>query len=119
VFTSCVVATIWREYGEYKVNAIDERHWSDVNLCRKLKVCICDFFIWRNVRCILQSNTLSNMFLCFSPRYWQHTTIFFSSKNTLKLLTVNVGFFQSVLFLEELLIQSVMFQMKQREGFHY
>jgi len=38
VFTSSVAAAIWREDGEYKVNAIDERHWSDANLCRKLKL---------------------------------------------------------------------------------
>lgn len=43
VFTPSVVAAIWREDGDYKVNALDERHWSDENICRKLKVCIYNF----------------------------------------------------------------------------
>ena len=40
VFTSSMAAAIWREDGDCKVNALDERHWSDANLCRKLKVCV-------------------------------------------------------------------------------
>ena len=43
VFTSSVATTILREDGDCKVNALDERHWSDANLCRKLKACISDF----------------------------------------------------------------------------
>jgi len=38
VFTSSVAAAIWRDDGDYNVNAVDERHWSDANLCKKLKL---------------------------------------------------------------------------------
>uniref|UniRef100_A0A0D6QTL8 3-beta hydroxysteroid dehydrogenase/isomerase domain-containing protein n=1 Tax=Araucaria cunninghamii TaxID=56994 RepID=A0A0D6QTL8_ARACU len=37
VFTSSVAAVVWREDGN-SVSDIHERHWSDVNLCRKLKL---------------------------------------------------------------------------------
>eukprot|EP00253_Pinus_taeda_P003436 PITA_03436 len=40
VFTSPVAAAIWREDGDYKVSALDERNWSDASLCRKFKVLV-------------------------------------------------------------------------------
>jgi nucleoside-diphosphate-sugar epimerase len=37
VFTSSVTAVVWKD-DRKGVDAVDERNWSDLNLCRKLKV---------------------------------------------------------------------------------
>lgn len=37
VFTSSATAVIWRD-GRNTMPDFDERHWSDINLCRKYKV---------------------------------------------------------------------------------
>jgi nucleoside-diphosphate-sugar epimerase len=37
VFTSSVTAVVWKD-DRKGVDALDERNWSDLNLCRKLKV---------------------------------------------------------------------------------
>lgn len=38
------------------VNALDERHWCDGNLCRKLKVCV-----WQKVRLFIGQRKLRGM----------------------------------------------------------
>jgi nucleoside-diphosphate-sugar epimerase len=38
VFTSSVTAVIWRDGRDTMSSDVDERHWSDVNLCKKYKV---------------------------------------------------------------------------------
>lgn len=38
VFTSSVTAVIWRDGRDTMSSDVDERRWSDVNLCRKYKV---------------------------------------------------------------------------------
>lgn len=38
VFTSAATATVWREDRKTMELDLDERHWSDVNFCRKFKV---------------------------------------------------------------------------------
>lgn len=38
IFTSSVTAVIWRDGLKTMSSDVDERHWSDVNLCRKFKV---------------------------------------------------------------------------------
>jgi nucleoside-diphosphate-sugar epimerase len=37
VFTSSVTAVVWKD-DRKGVHELDERNWSDLNLCRKLKV---------------------------------------------------------------------------------
>lgn len=39
VFTSSATAVVWREDRKTIERDLDERHWSDVNFCRKFKVC--------------------------------------------------------------------------------
>ena len=39
VFTSSVTAVVWKDDHKL-VGAFDERNWSDLNFCRKLKVLI-------------------------------------------------------------------------------
>lgn len=38
VFTSSATAVIWSDDRNTMSSDIDERHWSDINLCRKFKV---------------------------------------------------------------------------------
>jgi nucleoside-diphosphate-sugar epimerase len=38
VFTSSVTAVIWRDGRNTMSSDFDERHWSDINLCKKYKV---------------------------------------------------------------------------------
>ena len=38
IFTSSVTAVIWRDGIKTMSSDVDERHWSDVNLCKKFKV---------------------------------------------------------------------------------
>ncbi|KAK7360853.1 hypothetical protein VNO77_02869 [Canavalia gladiata] len=38
VFTSSATAVVWREDRKSLESDLDERHWSDVNLCRKFKL---------------------------------------------------------------------------------
>ncbi|KAE8077502.1 hypothetical protein FH972_016061 [Carpinus fangiana] len=38
VFTSSVTAVIWRDGRDTMSSDVDERHWSDVNLCKKYKL---------------------------------------------------------------------------------
>ena len=38
VFTSSITAVVWRNDGSSNLSDLDERHWSDVNLCRNFKV---------------------------------------------------------------------------------
>lgn len=38
VFTSSVTSVIWRDDRKSSSLKMDERHWSDVNFCRKFKV---------------------------------------------------------------------------------
>jgi len=38
VFTSSATAVVWREDRKTMELDLDERHWSDVNFCRKFKV---------------------------------------------------------------------------------
>ena len=38
VFTSSITAVAWRNDGSSNLSDLDERHWSDVNLCRNFKV---------------------------------------------------------------------------------
>ena len=40
VFTSSATAIVWREDRKSIELDLDERHWSDVNLCRKFKVSV-------------------------------------------------------------------------------
>lgn len=40
VFTSSATAVVWRENRKSLQLDLDERHWSDANLCRKFKVII-------------------------------------------------------------------------------
>lgn len=41
VFTSSITAVVWRQDGNSSPSDLDEKHWSDVNLCRKFKVQLC------------------------------------------------------------------------------
>ena len=38
IFTSSATAVVWREDRKTMELDLDERHWSDVNFCRKFKV---------------------------------------------------------------------------------
>lgn len=38
IFTSSATAVVWREDRKTTELDLDERHWSDVNFCRKFKV---------------------------------------------------------------------------------
>lgn len=38
VFTSSAAAALWRENIINHQTSLDERHWTDVNFCRKFKV---------------------------------------------------------------------------------
>lgn len=38
IFTSSITAVIWRDGLKTMSSDVDERHWSDVNLCKKFKV---------------------------------------------------------------------------------
>ncbi|KAK7386655.1 hypothetical protein VNO78_26989 [Psophocarpus tetragonolobus] len=38
VFTSSVTAVVWREDRKYMDSNMNEKHWSDVNFCRKFKL---------------------------------------------------------------------------------
>ena len=38
VFTSSVTAVVWRDDRKSTASDLDERHWSDINFCRKYKV---------------------------------------------------------------------------------
>lgn len=38
VFTSSVTAVVWRDGLNTMSSDVDERHWSDINLCKKYKV---------------------------------------------------------------------------------
>ncbi|GKV10677.1 hypothetical protein SLEP1_g22007 [Rubroshorea leprosula] len=38
VFTSCVTAVVWRDDRKSTASDLDERHWSDINFCRKFKL---------------------------------------------------------------------------------
>lgn len=40
VFTSSVTAVVWRDDRKSIESDLDERHWSDVNFCRKFKVLV-------------------------------------------------------------------------------
>ncbi len=46
VFTSSVTAIVWRDDRKTTASDLDERHWSDINFCRKYKVQI-HFFLAR------------------------------------------------------------------------
>lgn len=39
VFTSSATAVVWRD-NDGRGSDVDERNWSDVNFCKKFKVCI-------------------------------------------------------------------------------
>lgn len=44
VFTSSATGIFWRDDHNSTTSDFDERHWSDVNFCRKYKVPISSFF---------------------------------------------------------------------------
>lgn len=44
VFTSSVTAVIWKDGIKTMSSDVDERHWSDVNLCKKYKVSSFPFY---------------------------------------------------------------------------
>ena len=51
VFTSSATAVLWREDRNSLPSDLDERHWTDVNFCRKFKVCNLPRFFFHSINC--------------------------------------------------------------------
>lgn len=68
IFTSSATAVVWREDRKTMELDLDERHWSDVNFCRKFKVYSNMYILIYTVN--YPSSNTSNFYFLISTSIW-------------------------------------------------